>query len=63
MLQHWKGCLFYTVWRDVFNIVKDERWSPTTCVCLIVCDLETSKQGTLSPIWTVEPQKKMSVVD
>jgi hypothetical protein len=27
-------------------------------VCLIVCDLETSKQGSLNPTWAVVPQKK-----
>jgi hypothetical protein len=34
---------------------------PTTTnstVCLIVCDLETSKRGGLGPIWTVLSQKK-----
>ena len=28
------------------------------CVCLIVCDLETSKRGGLGPTWAVVSQKK-----
>ena len=31
------------------------------CALLIVCDLETSKLGGLGPIWTVAPEKKLSV--
>ena len=28
------------------------------CVCLIVCDLETSQRGGLAPIWAIAPKKK-----
>ena len=27
------------------------------CVCLVVCDLETSKEGGLGSTWAVAPQK------
>jgi len=37
--------------------------SPTicVCVCLIVCDLETSQRGGLDPIWVTAPQKPISI--
>jgi hypothetical protein len=28
------------------------------CVCLIMCDLDTSKRGNVGRIWAVAPQKK-----
>jgi hypothetical protein len=34
--------------------------SPTGCVCLIVCHLESSTMNGLSLIWAVAPQRKNS---
>lgn len=34
--------------------------SPTGCVCLIVCNLESSTVSGLGPTWAVEPQRKNS---
>ena len=36
----------------------EESYWVCVCVCVSVCDLQTSKQGGLGPIWTVAPQKK-----
>jgi hypothetical protein len=33
------------------------------CVCLIVCDLETSKRGGQSPIWAVAPKEKQNILE
>ena len=35
----------------------DEPSSPAGCICLILCDLETSKRNGLGPIWAVAPSK------
>jgi hypothetical protein len=44
--------------RDEVITRLDESYRLCVCVCLIVCDLESSQGGGLGPSWTVAPQKR-----